>query len=138
MPARDLFHDACKTALIKDGWTITSDPYSLRWGGRDLFVDLGAERLVAAERGTERIAVEIKSFLGPSEMTDLERALGQFVLYRSLMRRLEPDRRLFLAVPEFALHDIFEQPVGAAMLEDELARLVVFDPEKQEIVRWMP
>ena len=76
MPARDHFHDACTAALIKDGWTITNDPYSLRWGGRDLFVDLGAERLVAAERGTERIAVEVKSFLGPSEMADLEQALG--------------------------------------------------------------
>ena len=61
MPARDIYHEAVKNALVKDGWTITHDPLRLRLRrGRNLFVDLGAERLLAAERGTEKIAA-----LGP-------------------------------------------------------------------------
>ncbi len=34
MPARDFYHDAVKNALTKDGWTITHDPLTLRWGER--------------------------------------------------------------------------------------------------------
>jgi hypothetical protein len=84
-PARDLYHDAVRTALIKDGWTITHDPYTITFGRRRVFVDLGAERMLAAERGDEKIAVEVKSFLGPSELRDIEHALGQFILYQALL-----------------------------------------------------
>src|SRR5262249_51600621 len=81
MPARDLLHDAVRSALVRDGWTITHDPLRLNVPGRNLYVDLGAERLLAAERGAVQIAVEVKSFLGPSDVRDLEEALGQFLLY---------------------------------------------------------
>jgi XisH protein len=87
MAAKDVFHQQVRQALEKDGWTITADPLSLRWLGTTLQIDLGAERLIAAERGEERIAVEIKTFIGASAIADLENALGQFVLYRSALKR---------------------------------------------------
>src|SRR3954470_15848741 len=99
MPARDRYHDCVRNALIKDGWVITHDPLRLPWGKKDLYVDLGAEQILAAEKGELRIAVVIKSFLGKSKLDDLERALGQFALYRSVLARREPNRTLFLAVP---------------------------------------
>jgi len=84
-PARADMQRSVRRALleseIRQGWgTITADPLSLRWLGTALQIDLGAERLIAAERGEERIGVEIKSFIGASAMADLESALGQFVL----------------------------------------------------------
>lgn len=95
MPARDIYHDTVKNALIKDGWKITHNPLRIRLArGRNLFVDLGAERLIAAERETEKIAVEIKSFTRPSDMKDLEEALGQFVLYDRLLKRYYPNHTL--------------------------------------------
>jgi XisH protein len=81
MPARDIYHDAVKNALIKDGWTITHDPFVLRWGTIDVYIDLGAEQLLAAERQGLKIAVEVKSFVGRSDVDDLEKALGQYILY---------------------------------------------------------
>ena len=138
MPARDKYHDCVCNALIKDGWTITNDPLVLKWGGKDLYVDLGAERLLAAEKGSEKIAVEVKCFVGPSDMAELEQALGQFVLYRSILARQEPNRRLLLAVPEFAWHDVFEDAMGPILFEDNLVCGFVFDVESQEIIRWMP
>ena len=90
MPARDTYHDQVKAALIDDGWTITHDPYTLLFGSRGVFVDLGAEKILGAEKGQKRIAVEIKSFLGKSDLHDLEVALGQFVFYRSLLTRSDP------------------------------------------------
>jgi XisH protein len=44
MAARDVFHEAVKNALVKDGWTITHDPLSLSFGGVDLYIDLGPKR----------------------------------------------------------------------------------------------
>ncbi len=79
MPGRDLLHPVVRTALERDGWTITADPLVLKIGRRNMFVDLGAERILSAERGAERIAVEVKSFLGESDLVELEAALGQYV-----------------------------------------------------------
>lgn len=99
MPARDALHEKVKAALIKDGWTITADPFFLRWDGSDkLFVDLAAERLIAAEKGAEKIAVEIKTFAGKSKIEDLEKAVGQFIVYQTALDDSEPDRILFLAI----------------------------------------
>ena len=86
MAAKDLYHDHVRKALETDGWTIMHDPLSVKWLGRSLQIDLGAERIIAAEKGNERIAVEVKSFIGDSPIEDLRDALGQFVIYRSALR----------------------------------------------------
>ena len=136
MPARDIYHSVVKSALIKDGWTITHDPLRLSWGGRDMYVDLGAERLLAAEKAGQRIAVEVKSFVGASEMDDLEKAIGQFVLYQAVLAEREPDRLLFLAVPQFVLRDVFEQPLGELLFQKNLVHVIGFDPVEEVIVQW--
>lgn len=139
MPARDVYHDAVKNALLKDGWTITDDPLRLRLrGGRNLYVDLGAERLLAAERGAERIAVEIKTFAQPSEMAALEGAVGQYVLYARLLARQDVGRTLYLAIPERIRRSVFEEEAGQVLLEDGVLRLFSFDPDQEVIVRWTP
>ena len=138
MPARDLFHDVVKSALIADGWTVTHDPLILEFGTKDLFVDLGAQRLLAADKGGQKIAVEVKSFSGPSVVTELERALGQFVLYRGILELREPDRHLYLAIPRSVYGDLFQEPIGQLVLNRENVHLVVFDPNVGVIVRWIP
>ncbi len=138
MPAKDTYHDVVKTALEKDGWTITDDPLRLPWGSRDMYVDLGAECLLAAERGTRKIAVEIKSFIKPSPIADLENALGQYILYHDLLARLEPDRVLYLAIRQATFRILFEEEVGKVLLENNRLRLILFDPEPEEITRWVP
>lgn len=82
MVAKDIFHNAVKRALKKDGWTITDDPFFLRFGGLEMYIDLGAEQLFADERGNEKIAVEVKSFIGSSAATEFDAALGQFLKYQ--------------------------------------------------------
>jgi hypothetical protein len=136
MPAKDIFHDSVKRALVKDGWAITHDPYTLTFGQRDVFVDLGAERTLAAEKGDEKIAVEIKTFQGPSDIRDLEVAVGQYVFYRSLLARFEPDRKLFLAVPESVFASTLDEPIARPVLEDMKVALIAFDPRQEVIVKW--
>ncbi|CCQ60996.1 fdxN element excision controlling factor protein [Crocosphaera watsonii WH 0401] len=102
MPAKDIYHDAVKNALIKDGWKITDDPLILSIGKKDLFIDLGAEKLIAAEKDQQKIAVEIKSFLGNSQVNDLENALGQYILYYEVLLAKQDERVLYLAIKESA------------------------------------
>jgi hypothetical protein len=138
MQPKDIYHNSVKNALIKAGWTITHDPYILTFGQRDVFVDLGAERVLAAEKGNEKIAVEIKSFQSASDIHDLEIAIGQYVFYRSLLARFEPERKLFLAVPESVFVSTLDEPIARPVIEDLAVALVAFDPQQEVIVKWIP
>lgn len=138
MPARDYYHEKVRKALEKDGWTITHDPYRLKLTRRkNLYIDLGAEQLIAAEKDIQKIAIEIKSFRGASEMKDLEEAVGQFVLYERLLKRYEPDRKLYLAVSDKIQKSIFEEEAGQVLLEDKILRLVTFNINQEKITRWI-
>jgi hypothetical protein len=138
MPAKDIYHDLLVRILTHDGWRITHDPYRITVGRKNLFVDLGAEKVIAAEREGKRIAIEIKSFEGTSEIHDLEEALGQYLLYAPFLRAQEPDRDLYLAVPGEVFQNIFEEPIGKGLLNEYSLRLVVFDPTTEVILQWMP
>ncbi len=138
MPAKDIFHNNVVNALTKDGWNITNDPLKLQWGNKDLYVDIGAEKLLAAQKGGEKIAVEIKSFVGNSQVADLQQALGQYTLYLDIIEEIEPERRLYLAVRETTYEDIFIEPIGQILLNKKRLKLLVFDAEREEIVEWIP
>jgi len=136
MPARDRLHDTVKNALVKDGWTITHDPYMLPFGQRKAYADLGAEKTIAAEKDAVKILVEIKSFVGDSEVRDLEEAIGQFFLYQVLLKERDPDRQLFLAMPEESFESLFEDAIGAKLVRELKLSLFTIDQDRQEIVRW--
>jgi hypothetical protein len=137
MPASDSIHDAVVNALRNDGWAITDDPLTLEFGGLYLFVDVGAEQTVIAERGLEKIAVEIKSFPSKSMVADLQQAVGQYVVYRSFLRRIEEERALYLAVSSETYERVFEPPPGQLVREDVGIRLVVIDVGREEVVSWI-
>lgn len=138
MPVRDSFHTHVRHALERDGWTITHDPLRLNVRRRKLYVDLGAERLLAAEKGLRKIAVEVKTFTGPSDVKDLEDAVGQFVVYDHALRRAEPDRSLYLAVPEPIWQIVFADSLGEILIDDQVLRVLTFDPAEEVITRWIP
>lgn len=109
----------------------------MRWRATDTYVDLGAQRLLAAQKGRQKIAVEIKSFLGRSMVDDLEDAVGQYFLYEELLKRLEPDRVLYLAVSQNVYQNAFVDALGEVFLESERIRLIVFDREEEVVLTWI-
>ena len=138
MPARDLYHNAVIKALIKQGWTITHDPLLLSYGGQNLFVDVGAKRTaIAAQRGEEKIAVEIKSFLSLSPMRDLQEAVGQYDVYRTILAETEPERTLYLAVPQRVYETVFTEKIGQLILKRLRLLLITFEEEQERIVQWI-
>ena len=98
--AKDLIHDAVKQALIADGWTITHDPYKLKANPHLLRIDLGAERLIAAEKDNEKIAVEIKTFQKDSFIYEFYEASGQYDFYEEFLPDEDSERTLYLAISE--------------------------------------
>jgi hypothetical protein len=137
MPAKDIYHNNVRTALEKDGWTITNDPLPLKIGKRTLNVDLGAEKLFAAEKQGRKIAVEVKSFVSASPVNDLEEAVGQYIVYQDILDRLEPERIIYLAIRAEVYAQIFSEPIGQLLLEKNRFKLIVFDSLKETIVRWI-
>ena len=135
--AKDLFHEAVKIALEKDGWQITHDPYYLEALGTDIQIDLGAEKLIGAQRDKEYIAVEVKSFAGPSLVYDFHLALGQYMNYVRGLRKNDPDRMLFLAVPKGAYTAFFVKTDVSEAVKEFGLNLVIYDGLKQAIVDWL-
>ena len=136
MPAKDIYHETVKVALKKDGWTITHDTLHLQCGDKDLFVDLAAEKFVAAEKAGRKIAVEIKSFLSPSTTSEFHIALGQFLNYRVALKVKEPNRVLFLAVPVKVYRNFFYGELAQLSISEYHVKILVFDPEQEVIVEW--
>lgn len=135
--AKDKFHDAVKNALIKEDWTITDDPLFLQFGGVDLYVDLGAEKLIAAQKENQKIAIEVKSFLSYSVISDFHQAVGQVMNYRLILQREDPERVLYLAVPLDVYESFFKLEFTQIAIADYRLKLIVYDIEQEAIALWI-
>lgn len=135
--ARDKFHDVVKTALEKEGWQITADPLQLSTNDVDFEIDLAAEQLVAARQGDRKIAVEIKSFISPSNVSDFHTALGQFLNYRDALEIVEPERELYLAVRLPVYETFFQRRFIVSAVQRYRLQLVIYDVHQESIVKWL-
>ncbi|MBD2526787.1 XisH family protein [Nostoc sp. FACHB-133] len=137
MPAKDLYHDAVKNALIKDGWLIIADPYIIKYEDAELYADLAAEKPIAAERQGQKIVVEIKSFVGKSQMYDFHNALGQYIVYRNLIQVSEPEYNLYLAIDDIVYFNFFQRPSVQLITRQNNLQLIVVDTQQEQIVQWI-
>lgn len=137
MSAKDIFHDIVKAALQKDGWIVNKDPLYLRLGDDQIRIDLGAERLIIAEREKEQIAVEVKSFLAPSALTEFHAALGQFLNYRAVLQVKQPHRKLYLAVSVDIYQSFFRRDLPQLSIQLYELKIIIFDPVAEVIVQWI-
>ncbi|HLP89149.1 MAG TPA: XisH family protein [Nostocaceae cyanobacterium] len=137
MAAKDIFHNAVRIGLEKEGWVITDDPLEMEIGGVQMYIDLGADRILAAERGGEKIAVEIKSFVGTSNISQFHTAVGQCFNYQIALEIKEPERILYLAVPLGTYQSFFTLPFIQMVLQRSRLKIIVYDPINEVIVRWI-
>ena len=136
MPASDKFLDAVLNALVKDGWTITGTEVRLPFDATNTYIDILAEQTVTAEREGRKIAVAAKTFGGKSVMADLEKALGQFLIYRTGLVLAGMEHELYLAAPADK-QDFFKQPAISRLRKDAGIKLFIYDPQKEEIIEWI-
>ncbi|MCC5635828.1 XisH family protein [Nostoc sp. CHAB 5844] len=137
MPAKDIYHNAVRFALIKDGWKILTEDYTLEYGGDRLYVDIAAEKSIAAEKQGQKILVEVKSFLGRSFINDLEQAVGQYVVYRDILLETELDFELYLAITQVTYKSYFQRQLTQMIINRNQVKLLIVDSESEVIVQWI-
>lgn len=137
MPAKDIYHDAVKNALIKDGWTILADPYTIEYEDDNLYADLLATKTLLAEQQERRIVVEIKSFINPSPMNDFQKALGQYLLYRDFLEFSHKDYELYLAVRNTIFNTFFQRKSIQAVIKRHQINFIVFNNKQEKITSWI-
>jgi hypothetical protein len=135
--AKDRFHNVVRNALEKDGWNITADPYEINVDDVDFEIDLAAEQLLGAEREGHKIAVEIKSFISPSNVSEFHTTLGQFLNYRDALDKVEPERQLYLAVRQPIYDSFFKRKFIASAVEKYQLRLMIYDIQEEVICQWL-
>lgn len=135
--ARDRFHNVVKNALKKEGWKITADPYAINIDDVDFEIDLAAEQILAAERDNKKIAVEVKSFISPSNISDFHTALGQFLNYRDALEKIESNRQLYLAVRSPIYESFFQRRFIIAAVKRYQLALMIYDVQQEVIVQWL-
>ncbi len=136
MPAKDIFHDAVRKGLEQEGWVITDDPLRIEIGDVEMYIDLGAKQVLAAERAGQKIAVEIKSFIGTSNISQFHQAIGQFFNYRLALEEKEPERVLYLAIPSGVYSSFFQLQFIKTVIERFQLKIIIYDPIQEVIVQW--
>jgi hypothetical protein len=135
MPAKDRHHDTVVRALMKAGWTIVAEQVALTMPTRRVWIDIRASKDV----GNIAILVEVKGFERlASPVAYLRETIGQCVLYQTILDYAEVRDTLYLAVPEAALSGILGEEVGRHALERAHVHVILFDPGREEITRWIP
>ena len=135
--ARDRFHYVVRKALEKDGWKITADPYVINIDDVDFEIDLAAEELLGAEREGQKIAVEIKSFISPSNVSEFHTALGQFLNYRDALEKIDPERKIYLAVRVPIYETFFQRKFIISAVAKYQLHLIIYDVEQEVISQWL-
>ncbi|MDY6940658.1 MAG: element excision factor XisH family protein [Cyanobacteriota bacterium] len=136
VPRRDLYHNIVKNALLKEGWSITHDPLVLGDLELRVYPDLGAQKNVV-DRGVCALAIEIKVFGTIGQLSELQKAIGQYMLYRSILRRRESTRLPYLAIPADVYRSLFQKKIIQNLIQDEGIRLMVFNPLTEVIEQWI-
>lgn len=132
MPAIDQCHEQVVRAFEKDGWTISAAPYRLQHKLRLVYVDLAMSRQSNGSR-ENLLCIEVKCFQDVERQThDLYVAIGQYLIYQSLLTTLGLDIVLYLAVPKAAFDTVFDE-IATQVVNHSKINLVVIDIE-QEIV----
>ena len=137
MPALDQCHDNVVNALAKAGWTVADRQFGFKTPLNWLFIDIQATRVTSG--AIEQILlVEVKCFAdGGSTMSDLYTAIGQYLVYRTMLRELGKSLPLYLAIPTKAYYGVFQRLVPS--LIDELKiNVIVVDLGQERIELWRP
>lgn len=135
--AKDTYHDAVRRALEKEGWTITDEQYKFSTGEASFEIDLFAEKLIVAERGNDKIAVEVKSFRSQSPMNKFHEAVGQYDNYLFALEEYAPERILYLALPIDLWETFFQKPFVQLVISRKRMRLIIYDQNAETIEKWI-
>jgi XisH protein len=137
MPRKDIFHEVVKSALLFDGWAITDDPLFVPTKGRfNFFIDIGAERIINAQKDEQKVAIEVKSFNDNSPLYSFYEILGQFLVYELALEESDNNWSLFIAISEIGYSKLYESPIFQRAMEKYNLKFIIIDASNKKIVEW--
>lgn len=135
MAQLDKIHEAVKKALVQDGWTIKAENFQMRFKELKLYGDMEAHKIFA-EKGTRKIVVEVKSFIGVSLISEFQKALGQYHIYKDVLSQLKSEAKVYPAISESAYNKFFIGEGIRFIIEKEKLSFFVIDLKSEVITRW--
>jgi hypothetical protein len=135
--AKDKFHKEVCQAIEKEGWVITNNPFYIKLGKIPIQIDLGAEKIIGAEKEGKKIAIEIKTFGILSFISAFHDAVGQYIVYREALELIKANRDLYLAIPSDVFNVFGNELLVKTVLEKNKFNILVYKPSNQEIISWI-
>ncbi|MEQ8674938.1 MAG: element excision factor XisH family protein [Aggregatilineales bacterium] len=137
MPNEDRYHPVVLRCLQKAGWSIIKEQVYISVGkyddtNRRLYIDIKAQRY-----DDQLALIEVKG-LERSPVHELMELLGQYLMYRIALDYLSIELPLYIALPENVYKGIIQHVLGQEMMTRYAIPLLIFDPVKEEIVKWIP
>jgi hypothetical protein len=136
MPIRDVCHQQVMNALQKASWIVDESQVFLRADGLTFYVDIQAQHTNGSVQRI--IVVEVKCFSDErSDQDELYRAIGQYLIYRSVLQIRAPQIPLYLAIPSLVYNRLFRKTVVQNVVENNQIKVVVVNLELEEIIQWV-
>lgn len=133
---QDTCHPQIVNALHKAGWLVTDNVY-LRVEDVIAIADLKAWQNNNGDI-QQIIVVEVKCFLNENDDQDeLYRAIGQYLMYRSMIAARGLNMPLYLSVPVGAYERLFTKQIVQTVMQESRFKLLIVDIEREEIIRWL-
>jgi hypothetical protein len=133
--ARDKYHQPIKESLELAGWLVYENQ-RLRFGAHNLNIDLIAH-LITADRGMEKIAVEVKDFSSFMPMGRVYEAIGQCLVYKGILQRADPERQLYMGISQAAARILFREMNIQIIVDDYGLRFLIVNIKERRIVEWL-
>jgi hypothetical protein len=136
MPIRDSCHQQVMNALRKASWIVEESQVFLRADGLTFFADIQAQHTNGSVQ--QIIVVEVKCFLDERfDQDELYRAIGQYLIYQSVLQLRAPQLPLYLAIPSLVYDRLFRKSIVQNVIVNNRIKLVVVDVELEEIIQWV-
>lgn len=101
-----------------------------------VFPDIQAQQM--SKTGEEIIVVEVKCFADErSDLDELYRAIGQCLIYRSVLKLKPISAKLYLAIPDIVYYRLFTTPVVSLTITEAQIKILIVDIDREEIVQWL-
>ncbi len=134
--AFDVCHDQIVRALQKAGWRIDGESVQLAIEERTGFIDIRARRDTNGSI-QQVLYIEVKCFSDENRMTtEVYTALGQYMVYRTMLDRLNLTMPLYLAVPEDTFTKIFDSVIMEIVRRNQM-KLMIVNIDQETIVQWI-
>ena len=137
MPQKDTIHDAVRAALENDGWTVTDDPFLIRFEDVKFYADIKAEKKAESDSEKQCIVIEVKSFLHRSPVHNLEEAVGQYRVYKQVLEEVAPEIEIYLAIGHEVYQQTFQKRAFQAIIRGQEIKMLVVDTVRRKIVTWI-